>query len=200
MKAHHLTALLAAGALLVVPRLAYGLGTIEGFYGLAHPPSSSFHAAVSGTTQGNLFKDNLQNAGGDVLLNFSALEIGAIADVSWASNSGSQTAIGGLVGLKLPLDAFRIDLLGEVGGHHFGNLSNVSGSSKDQWLMYVGLRPGIAYSFGTGGRGLMLGLWGFARWDLTSNDVPVTANNVNVGHYKLGGTTVGATVRLGLDF
>ncbi len=187
-------------AALLAPRLAYGLGTVEGFYGWSRPPASNFHAATSGASHGRLFKDNLMTAGGDVLLNFSWLEVGAIGDVSWASNSGNQTALGGLVGTKLPLGPARLDLLGELGGHPFGNFSNVSGSKTDQWLMYVGLRPGIAYSFGVDGKGLMIGIWGFVRWDVTSNNVPVTANNVNVGSYKLGGTTVGATLRLGFDF
>lgn len=187
-------------AALLAPGMAYGLGTIEGFYGWSRPPSTSFRAAVDGTTHGKLFKDNLQIAGGDVLLNLQWLEVGAIGDVSWASGSGNQTALGGLIGTKIPLALFRLDLLGEVGAHKFGNFSNIAGSSKSQWLMYVGLRPGLAYSFGVGGRGLLVGVWGFVRWDVTSNNVQVTASDVNVGHYKLGGTTVGATLRVGVDF
>ncbi len=199
MKLRILAPMVLAAAL-AAPGMAYGLGTIEGFYGWSRPPASDFHAATSGASHGRLFKDNLQVAGADLLLNFSWLEVGAIGDVSWAPNSGNQTALGGLLGVKVPLEQLRIDLLGEVGGHHFGNLSNVSGSKKDQWLMYVGLRPGIAYSFGHDGRGFMLGLWGFVRWDVTTNNVPVTTNNVNEGHYKRGGTTLGATVRAGFDF
>ena len=41
--------------------------------------------------------------------------------------------------------------------------------------MYVGLRPGVAYRFGSEDLGFLLGVWGYARWDVTEGNVPVTA-------------------------
>jgi hypothetical protein len=192
-----------AAAVTLAPRLASAAGVVEGFYGLAHPPATDFHAAVSGTaSQPDLFKSSLQIAGGDLLLNFNWFEVGAIGDVSWRSGSATQTALGGLVGAKLPVGPFRIDALGEIGGHMYGNFSNVSTSKSSQWLMYVGLRPGFAYTFGADGRGFMIGVWGYARWDVTNQNVPVTAVSgtpIN-GEYKLGGTSIGATLRAGFAF
>jgi hypothetical protein len=36
--------------------------------------------------------------------------------------------------------------------------------------------------------------------EVQSDDAPVRANDVNVGHDELGGTTLGATLRAGFDF
>jgi hypothetical protein len=115
------TCLLRAGMLaaaLLAPRPAFAMGVLEGFYGLARPPGTSFHAAVDGAEDDpRLFRNSLQNAGGDLLLDFDGpLEVGAIADQTWGHNSASQTAVGGLLGLRLKLGLMRVDLLGEAGG------------------------------------------------------------------------------------
>jgi hypothetical protein len=195
----------AAAAALLAPGLALAGGTIEGFYGIARPPSTSFSAAVEGTPgPSNVFKDSLQLAGGDVLFDLGGLELGVIADVNWANNSASQTAIGGLAGIKLPLGTAHLDLLGEVGGHRYGNFVEnpdiVTASKKEQWLAYVGLRPGIAFPLGSGGKGFMLGIWTYARWDLQKGTVPVTLAGGGSGELKLGGVSIGAALRAGFDF
>ncbi len=200
-----LHSLVLAAAVLLAPSLAFGLGTIEGFYGVARPPSTSFRAATGGAQHDpHPFQDSEQNAGGDVMLNFSWLQVGAIADHTWATNKASITALGGMLGTKIPLGPVRLDLMGEVGGHRFGNLGSETNSGKDQWIAYVGLRPGIAFKFAPpDSPGLILGVWAFARWDLTSNRVPVTAasaGNTTPSSLKLGGTQIGANVRLGFEF
>ena len=188
---------------LLAPGVANALDLqLEGFYGLERPPTTSFKQSVGGVgSASDLFKSSLQLAGGDLLLNLNGLELGAIADVTFGSNTASQTAIGGLAGAALSLGPTKLDLLAEAGGHRYGNfVSNtdiVTASSSNQWLFYVGLRPGI--SFRLDGP-LTLGLWAFVRWDVTSQNVPVTVGSAgSAGSYKLGGTTVGATVRLGFD-
>lgn len=194
---------LAVAAALIAPTAASALDLqVEGFYGLERPPTTSFSAATSGVgSASDLFKTSLQLAGGDVLLNLNGLELGAIADVTFGNNTASQTAIGALAGAAIAVGPAKLDLLAEVGGHRYGNfVSNpdiVTASSSSQWLAYVGLRPGVSFKLGGP---LSLGVWGFVRWDVQSQNVPVTVGSASSsGSYKLGGTTVGATVRLGFD-
>jgi hypothetical protein len=194
-----------AGAALLAPSLAFGTGTIEGFYGIARPPGTSFRSDVSGAVHDpHLFRNSEQNAGGDLMFNLSWLQFGAIADHSWASGKASQTALGGLLGVKLALGPVRLDLMGEGGAHRYGDLGSETNSNKDQWLAYLGLRPGVAFKLSDPDKpGFLVGVWTFVRWDLNSKRVPVTAANagdVSPGSVRLGGSTVGATLRLGFDF
>ncbi len=194
-----------AAAALLAPSLALAAGTFEGFYGIARPPSTNFHSSVSGAQNDqHLFNDSQQIAGGDLMFNFGVLQLGAIADHTWAKDKASQTALGGLLGFKLAAGPLRIDLMGEAGAHRFGNLKSTVNSGNDEWLAYVGLRPGIAFKLAAPNEpGMIIGVWTFARWDLSSKNVPVTAGNVGnttVGSLKLGGNTIGATLRLGFDF
>jgi hypothetical protein len=198
---------LAALAVALAPRAASALVSLEAFYGLSRPPSASFRSATSGAANDpHLVADSLNIAGGNLLLHLGLLELGAIADHSWKSGSASQTAVGGLAGIGFDLaNALRIEALGELGGHRFGDLSqsNVTSSSASEWLAYVGLRPGVAFKFSAGGIGMLVGVWGFVRWDLTTSTVPVTvgsAGSTSPGSVKLGGASIGAVARLGLDF
>lgn len=197
----HTVWVLAAVALGMSPRSASALDLqVEGFYGLARPPTTSFRAATSGTgSASDLYDSSLQLAGADVLLNLNGLELGAIADITFGNDSATQTAIGALAGAAISLGAMKLDLLAEAGGHRFGNFAKnrdvVTASSSSEWLFYVGLRPGISVKLGGP---LSIGLWAFVRWDVDTQNVPVTVGSAgSAGSYKLGGTTVGATVRLG---
>ncbi len=193
--------LLAAVALLT-PAAASAAVQIEGFYGIERPPSADFSSAVSGaTSEPRLFKSSLQMAGGDLLLNLGGLELGAIVDTTFGNDTASQTAIGALAGVALGT-TLKIDLLAEAGGHRYGNFASnpeiVTASSKDQWFFYVGLRPGFTVKLGGGP--LSIGVWGFVRWDVNTENVPVTVGSAgSAGSYKLGGTTIGATLRLGFE-
>lgn len=195
-------------ALFVAPRAVRAAAiTVEGYYGLARPPSVDFQSAVSGaTSDSHLWSDSLNIAGGDVILHLGLLELGAIGDVTWKGGSATQTALGALAGVGFELGQIRLEALGEAGGHRIGNITEnpniVTSSSTSEWLAYVGLRPGIAYRFGPSS-GLILGLWGYVRWDVTDKHVPVTVSSASgtaPGDLKLGGTTVGVTARLGFDF
>ena len=192
----------------LAPRAASAFVSIDGFYGITRPPSASFSQATnSAANNPDLLASSLNLAGADVILHLDWLELGAIADTSFKSGSASQVAIGGLAGLGW--DVFRrvrVEALGEVGAQRYGDFLNntnvVTASSKSEWFTYVGLRPGIAYRFGSE-PGLLVGLWGFVRWDLTSSNVPVTVAGVNgtsPGSLKLGGTTIGMVARVGIDF
>jgi hypothetical protein len=204
------TPLVVAFALLALlaPRAAQALISIEALYGIARPPSADFRSALSGAADDpDLFASSLHIAGGTVLVSLGGVQFGAVADTTFRGNSASQTAIGGLLGLRFDLGALRIDALAEAGGHRYGNFledpSVVTASSKEEWLFYLGLRPGIAFRFGEGTPGLLVGLWGFARWDVNEKDVAVTiasAGDTSPGSVELGGTTIGATLRVGLEF
>jgi hypothetical protein len=198
---------LVLAVLALAPRAASALVSVEAFYGLTRPPSASFSAAASSAANNpDLVASSLNIAGGNVILHLGTLELGAIADTSFKSGSASQTALGGLVGLGFDLaSSLRLEALGEVGAQRYGdfleNSKIVTASSKSEWFAYVGLRPGIAYKFGGGP--FLLGLWGFVRWDLTSSNVPVnvqSASGTSPGSVKLGGATIGAVARVGLDF
>ncbi len=196
-----LRSLVLASAALLAPSLAFGVGTIEGFYGIGKPPGTSFRGA---TSDPHVFRDSEQLAGGDVMFNITWLQFGAIGDQMWAKNKASITSLGGLLWAKLAAGPVRVDLMGEVGGHRYGNLQNLS-SNKDQWFAYLGLRPGVAFKLSAPDTpGFLIGVWGFARWDLSSKRTGVvTASNVgetSPGSIKLGGASYGATVRLGFDF
>lgn len=195
------TGLLVVALALLAPTAAGAIDLqVEGFYGLARPPTTSFDAAVSGGgSASDLFDSSAQFAGGDVLLNLDGFELGAIVDATFGPDTASQTAVGALAGFALSVGPAKVDLLGEAGGHRYGNFAKnpdvVTASSTSEWLAYVGLRPGVSFKLGGP---LSLGVWGFVRWDVTSQDVPVTVRSAgSAGSYKLGGTTVGAAVRLG---
>ncbi len=204
---HRVAPLLLAAAILA-PSAASATVSVEAFYGISRPPSADFHSAVSGAGDDpDLFDNSLQIAGGNVLLHLGLLEIGAIGDFSWKSGSARQTAFGGLLGVGGDMGALRLELLGEVGAQRYGNfLENrriITASSDEQWFAYVGVRPGIAYRFSPGSPGFLIGLWGFARWDLNSKDMRVTvasADDTALGTLDLGGTTIGVVARVGFDF
>lgn len=208
MRSTRIAALLAA-VMLLAPLAADAEGanvSIEALYGISWPPAADFESAVSGVDSEDVSEDTAQIVGGTILLNFGLIDIGAILDTTAPDKGPDQTAIGALAGIRLGDAKLRLDLLGEIGGQRYGNVFEdsevVTGSTDDQWLMYVGLRPGIAYRLGSGeGVGIIVGLWGFARWDVTEGNAPVTAGGgVDEGEVKLGGTTVGATLRAGIDF
>jgi hypothetical protein len=200
------TPFLVALAILLPPHAASALGlAIEGLYGFVRPPAADFRASVAGAAADDDLSDSsLQLAGGTVLLDLGGFELGAIIDQTFGDGV-QQTAVGGLVGLRLG-DKLRLDLLGEAGGHRFGDIrddpSVVTASSSDEWLFYVGLRPGLAYRIDlVPGAGLLVGVWGFVRWDVTDKNVPVTVGGAgDAGDVELGGVSVGATLRAGIEF
>jgi hypothetical protein len=198
--------LFAALAILLAPNPAAAGIAIEGLYGFVRPPEANFRAAISGAAnEDDLSESSLQIAGGTLLLNLGALELGAIVDQTFGDGP-QQTAVGGLFGLRLG-DKLRLDLLGEAGGHRFGDVTDnpsvVTRSSADEWLFYVGLRPGLAYRIDlVPGVGLLVGVWGFVRWDVTDKNVPIQVSagtGTAAGDVKLGGTSIGATLRVGIE-
>ncbi len=207
-----LVPILFLAAALGAPQAAHAAVSLEVFYGLSRPRADSFSQAVSGTANDpNLVADSLNIAGGDLLFHLGLFEVGGVIDTSWKANSASQTAIGGLVGIGGDYAGWlRLEALGELGAQRYGNFANnpsiVTSGSSQEWFTYLGLRPGIALHIPaseSGKIGVLAGVWGFARWDLTTSNVPVTVGSVGStqpGTIKLGGTTIGAELRLGIEF
>jgi hypothetical protein len=127
-------------------------------------------------------------------------EIGVIGEIGRPGQAGGTTLLGALLGLGLDVEAFRLEALGELGAHRYGDLLKdgavTSRSRSEAWLVSVGLRPGLSIRFGPGDM-LLLGVWAFARWDLTSQNVQVSLGSGNDSTYKLGGSQYGASVRVG---
>jgi len=150
-----------------------------------------------------LLKDASRSIGASGIARIGMLDVGGIFEVGRPGKTDSTTVLGALAGINLDVGPVRLEALGEAGGHRYGNaVANstiISTSSRSDWLGYVGLRPGVAVNLGQGGKWL-LGVWGFARWDVTSKDVQVTlASGSGQGSYKLGGSQFGAALRFGIS-
>jgi hypothetical protein len=205
---------IACGALTLVVLLGAGPalaedGGVVGFDltvhgGLDKYDSVGLKSGLSSTDFSNSqqMRDMSQSYGVTGILRLGMLNAGALIELGRPGRANTTTAIGALAGLNMAFGGLQLDALAELGGHRYGdalhNPSVVVDSNRSDWLAYVGLRPGIAIHLGEQGK-VILGLWGFARWDLTDKEVPVTlASGGGTGTYKLGGTQIGAALRLGL--
>jgi len=147
-------------------------------------------------------KDASQSFGATGILRLGMLDVGAIGELGRPGKTNDTTVLGVLGGINLDVGPLRFEALGEMGGHRYGNAVHnstlISESNRSDWLVYVGLRPGLSLRLGQDGRWLV-GAWAFARWDITSATVPVTLQNgSSAGNYKLGGSQFGGSVRLGV--
>ena len=99
------------------------------------------------------------------------LDVGGIVELGRPGKTNTTTILGAVGGLNFDVGPLRLEALGELGGHRFGDILKdsavVSQSTREAWLAYVGLRPGLSMRFGEGGKWLV-GVWAFARWDITS--------------------------------
>jgi hypothetical protein len=201
-------ALALALALSATPALAEESGwgidlTVHG--GMDRYDSVGLRSGLSSTdfSSSQQLDDASQTYGGTAIVRLGMLDLGAIGELGRAGKSNTTTVIGALGGLNFDLRPLRLEALAEVGGHRYGNaLRNsaiIADSNRSDWLAYVGLRPGLSVSFGEDGRWL-LGVWGFARWDVTRKNVQVTLQNGSgTGSYKLGGSQFGAALRFGIS-
>jgi hypothetical protein len=198
------TALILALGLAAMPARAGGLGldlSIHG--GLDKYDAVGLKSGLDATdfTSKQQLKDASQSYGATALLHLGGLEVGAIGEVGRPGKTNSTTVIGALAGLDFGLGPIRIDALVEAGGHRYGdaldNPAVITGSKRSDWLTYVGLRPGVAFQLSDH---LFVGVWGFARWDVTKKTITVpVAGQVDPGVYKVGGSQFGAQLRLGFS-
>jgi hypothetical protein len=164
-----------------------------------------FKTALSSAdfTDAQQLRDDSLSVGATVIARFGPFSAGALAELGRPGRANPTTAIGALGGLNLSLGRLQLDALAELGGHRYGdalhNPDVIVDSDRSDWLAYAGLRPGVALRFGERGA-VLVGLWGFARWDLMTKDVAVTlANGTGDGTYELGGTQYGLALRVGFS-
>ena len=171
-------------------------------YGLDKYDAVGLRSGLGGVHDQSLLKDTSTTVGATAIFRSGMMELGAIGEVGRPGKSGSTTLLGVLGGLGFDLGGFRLEALGEVGAHRYGDVLDdaavVSKSRSDAWLVSLGLRPGLSLHFGPG-QALLVGVWAFARWDLTSQDVQVNLAGGNTSTYKLGGSQFGASLRVGFS-
>ena len=199
------TTLALAFALAAAPALAQPSGSgvdLSIHYGVDKYDSVGLRSGLSGTdfSSSQQLEDASQSMGATVIARLGMLDLGVIGELGRPGKDNTTSVLGALAGLNVDVGMLRLEALAEAGGHRYGNaLTNqavIGDSTRSDWLAYAGLRPGLAVRLGGGP--WFLGLWGFARWDLTSKDVRVTlADGSGTGSYKLGGSQFGAALRLG---
>jgi hypothetical protein len=171
-------------------------------YGLDKYDSVGLRSGLGGVKNESLLKDTSTTVGATAIFRSGMLELGGIGEIGRPGQSGSTTLLGALGGLGFDLGRFRLEALGELGGHKYGDVLHdaavVSRSRSDAWLVSVGLRPGLAMRLGPQDA-LLVGVWAFARWDVTSQDVQVNLGGGNSSTYKLGGSQFGASLRVGIS-
>lgn len=154
-----------------------------------------------------LLKDTSTHVGATALLRIFNLKGGAIVELGQPGSTPNTTVVGALLGLSGSLGPLVLDGLVEGGGRRAGDFLKdpaiISKGKSETWLAYVGLRPGVSVRLGTFPK-LIVGVWAFARWDLTRGDVPVTVTPSAGGapvdaRYRVGGAQYGASARLGIE-
>jgi len=173
-------------------------------YGVDKYSSVGLRSGLSDTdfTSSQQLDDASQSVGATIISRLGMLDLGVIGELGRPGKDNTTSVLGALAGLNFDLGLLRLEALGEVGGHRYGNaLRNpavIGDSSRSDWLAYAGLRPGLSVRLGESP--WFLGLWGFARWDLTRKDVQVTLQDGSgTGTYELGGSQFGAALRLGVS-
>jgi hypothetical protein len=160
-------------------------------------------SGLGGVSRSAMLKDTSTTVGVTAIYRAEALEFGVIGEIGRPGQDGSTSLLGLLGGVGASLGGVRLEALGELGGHRYGDAirdSRVTAwSARETWLVSVGLRPGVSIRLGAN-QGLLLGLWGYARWDVTSEDVVVRVGSGTADStYKLGGSQFGLALRLGFS-
>ncbi len=189
-------------ALLAPPALAW---EETGFdfsvhYGADKYDALGLKSGLGGLKGAALLEGSSTHVGATAIYRGGLLELGAIGEIGRPGENGSTTLLGVLAGVGFGTGGLRLELLGELGAHRYGDLLEdatvLTRSKSEVWLVSAGLRPGLSMRFGPSGM-LLLGVWAFARWDVTSQNVQVTLATGN-STYKLGGSQYGGALRLGL--
>ncbi len=155
-------------------------------------------------TDAQRMHDSSLSAGATAIFRLGFLELGALGELGRPGRANPTATFGALAGVGVSIGRLRLEGLGELGGRRYADALHNPGVIQDtnraDWLAYVGLRPGVYYRFGEDGNAL-IGLWGYARWDVMEKDVQVTLSDLSGnGTYGLGGSQLGVALRLGLTF
>jgi hypothetical protein len=159
-------------------------------------------SGLGGLSRSTRLRDVSTHLGATAILRSGMGELGAIGEVGRPGKGDATTLLGALLGLGFDLGGLRFEALGELGGHRYGDVLHdaavVTRSHSEAWLVSAGVRPGLSVRFGPD-RALLLGVWGFARWDVTHRDVQVSLASGGDSTYRLGGSQYGASLRLGIS-
>jgi hypothetical protein len=155
-------------------------------------------------TDAQRMRDLSLTLGATAVVRLGLLEVGALGELGRPGRENSTVTFGALAGVGLSLGRLRLEGLGELGGRRYSdalrNPGVIQDTNRDDWLAYVGLRPGVSLRLGETGNAL-LGVWGYARWDLVQKDVRVPLADLSgSGVYELGGSQIGLALRLGVSF
>jgi hypothetical protein len=188
-------------AVLASPALAGGLD-LSLHYGFDSYDSVGLKSGLGGVGEEGRLRDRSTHLGATAIYRGGLAEIGVIGEIGRVGQDGGTTLLGLLGGLGVDMGPVRLEALGELGAHRYGDLLQDSAvltrSHSEAWLVSLGLRPGLSLRLGEEGR-IILGLWAFARWDLTSQDVQVNLGSAGISTYELGGAQFGAAARLGFS-
>lgn len=166
-------------------------------YGVDKYDAVGLKSGLGGVSDSALLKDTSTHVGATAIYWNGMGEFGAIGEIGRPGKDGSTALLGVLGGLGFGMGGFRLEALGELAAHRYGDVIDdpavVTRSRSEAWLVSVGIRPGLSVNFGP----LLVGVWAFARWDVTSQDVQVSLGSSNDSTYKLGGAEFGASLRAG---
>jgi hypothetical protein len=187
---------LAAG-----PALAAGLD-LSIHYGRDRYDAVGLSSGLGSLSSSSRLRDLSTHAGATVILRGGMAELGAIGEIGRPGKHGTTSLLGALGDLGFDAGPLRLEALVELGAHRYGDLLKdsrvVTRSRSEAWLLSAGLRPGISVRFGPRDR-LLVGVWAFARWDVTHQDVQVTLASEDRSTYRLGGSQCGASARIGIS-
>jgi hypothetical protein len=144
-----------------------------GYQGL-QPTLTSISNATSGSEGTSIL-------GGDVLLQFGGLGVGALVDKTMSGNFGQPWTGSLLAGFIVPVTIVRLEILGELGRRAQNDFSDIF---KSGGQTIVGIRPGVRFRFAP--TPFNIGLAGILRWPTSGGD--------------FGSPDYGIVGRVGLEF
>ena len=190
-----------AFTVLASPALAGGFD-LSLHYGIDDYDAVGLKSGLGGVGEEGRIRDGSTHLGATAIFRGGLAEFGAIGEIGRVGQDGGTTLLGLLGGLGFDMGAVRLEALGELGAHRYGDLLQDSAvltrSRSEAWLVSLGVRPGLSLRPGAEGR-IILGIWAFARWDLTNEDVRVDLGSAGISTYELGGAQFGASARLGFS-
>lgn len=174
--------MVAALVALASPTDARALGplslTIEGWGGAQRP--NPLRITGSGTSgPGDTLDGTFDSVGFAVTAKTWILEVGIAYDTMVGATSTRTAVLAPAAGLGFDLGPLRLELLGEYGGRRYTSLG---GTSQAVTVPMAGIRPGISLRFPIlGSTRIVIGAWGFARWNLSTQDVGAVSQAVGGG-------------------
>jgi hypothetical protein len=191
-------AALAAALVLALPGRARGADlTVDVWAGFKRFDAVTLRSAVANVSEDDLLDGSYNAVGATAILKLDTLEVGALYEGGLSYDSTRNAVLAPLVGVGFDVvEVVRVELLAEFGGQRY---SDIADSGESTWLPYVGLRPGVSYRMDlTGPVRLVLGAWGFARWDVDRDTVRAGAVGSPI-EVRVGGSTYGLVGRVGIE-